>query len=443
MGAECFQAFDTQTVPPGETTYPSLEVEIDTASFWTSGSRLTFPANGLYFVALWSGKSGTADFGTGGRIIYNGSTVVPCGVLTTGVASNQSVSGTAGMYLYFIGTFKAGDYIEFQAEQDELTPTEFVFGFMSATRLPTDNCFVANTIVPVLVHDTWTAMSLPADVFTFGGWTHDTTTAVVPTTGNYLIFARFDTVPLIGGTTGDHLGVDVLVNGVSLGPQSETDDWSGHFYTLRPLTAGDEITWNGITERALGTNTIASGISIVEIPGPCVNAHALGPGGQAVPNGSYDAIDYDAEYVDTDGFHVNVGDPAREKITIPGGLGGYYLVLAREEFLTVDRGQCWFQKNGAGFVDAITDYLWADVSTNETWVGAMRVMNLADGDFIKHLVESNSLGSTIDSTSYGPEFIAIRLNDFTYASVDVDAVLTCPFIPTSSVAGQIYRRQLR
>jgi hypothetical protein len=70
-------------------------------------------------------------------------------------------------------------------------------------------------------------------------------------------------------------------------------------------------------------------------------------GAQSIPNSTDTKITFTSEYFDTDAFHDNGSNTSR--ITIPSGLGGYYLIGAHVQFATNASGTraLRLMKNGA------------------------------------------------------------------------------------------------
>lgn len=307
-----------------------------------------------------------------------------------------------------------GDYIEIEGRQDEGS-TRTLASHLTAVRLPTGNCWVGNSIDSVsLTSGVYADLSFPTRAFVGGsGWSWSSSTLTIPSTGNYLIIARWD----IDDSADGKLATDVLVNGASLGRQERVDEGSGQFFTLRSLTAGDDITWKARSDTT-GNTEIASGLTVVEITGACVNAAATGSS-QTIPNGSFSAIAYGAEYVDTNGFHDNVTNNTR--ITIPSSLGGNYLVMAKAEITCVDDTQMELRNNGSAVIT------WRTINRN-AYTGVSGVVALSVSDYIETAAETDlGGGGAIVSTTYAPEFIAIRIDDFSYPDVSWTKVIDCPW----------------
>lgn len=88
-----FQGTDSVSASTGVwTVFPSISDTIDTGGFTDGTSKIMFPANGLYLIIAWSDVDFDNPFGRGNRIILNGNTDTPCGVLTTA----YSVNGNQG-----------------------------------------------------------------------------------------------------------------------------------------------------------------------------------------------------------------------------------------------------------------------------------------------------------------------------------------------------------
>lgn len=119
-----------------------------------------------------------------------------------------------------------------------------------------------------------------------------------------------------------------------------------------------------------------------------------GGGDFGVSSATQTVVSWDAERYDTDAFHSTSTNNSR--ITIPTGLGGYYLVQGKVSWNTTntagDRRGVTLYKNGTGLANvayAPTEYTGGVF----TYVG-----NFTAGDYLQIYVYQNS-GSTINANN--------------------------------------------
>lgn len=435
MSGQCLQASASQASvsTASWTTFSSLTTSIDTGTFWSSGaaSLVTIPDNGLYLVvAHVTQNKQNLSFGRGPRIILNGQTTWPCGNLTQGW-TNSGNNGR-GTYTAICAMFRSGDYLEFQGRQDEGS-TDTINLFATVVRLPTSTAFCANTLddQSLAAADTWYDATLPSKAFNGGGsWSWTTTDVTVPTTGNYLIFGHATYSDKQDGAT--QVAIEVQQNGNSLGQQFEKNGGSGHFYTIRALTAGDTIKMRLRVSDVSGVaGTFNShGLTLAKL-GACVNAYGAA---QNISNGSLTAMALNNEYVDTDSYHDNSTN--NKRITVPSGKNGKYLALTRWEANTMTRdGQSTIRINGG-----TEPAHWYVCAAANTRVGSLQVMDLAVSDYIESLCESDNSSPQITTSHYAPEFGAVYLDDFSYDTLTTRQAPTCPWTRYGFVP-QISRRR--
>jgi hypothetical protein len=111
---------------------------------------------------------------------------------------------------------------------------------------------------------------------------------------------------------------------------------------------------------------------------------------QTLNNNTSTAILYDTENFDTDGFHSNTTN--KDRITIPAGLGGYYLVVVGAQWNSNSSGyrQITVLKNNTTNV-LISDY--PGLSVSNSYTGKSAIVNLSAGDYINASGYQNSGGS--------------------------------------------------
>ena len=95
-------------------------------------------------------------------------------------------------------------------------------------------------------------------------------------------------------------------------------------------------------------------------------------------NGNWQVIDFNDEYLDSNGFHDNATNPSR--ITVPTGFGGIYWVFGSVAFAaTTGAIGAKVQKNGGDAFASLTQ----GVSLNGTSVNIGQLLNLAAGDYVE------------------------------------------------------------
>jgi hypothetical protein len=111
---------------------------------------------------------------------------------------------------------------------------------------------------------------------------------------------------------------------------------------------------------------------------------------QTLSNNTSTAINYDTELFDTDAFHDNATN--KDRITIPAGLGGYYLIVVGAQWNSNSSGyrQITIQKNATSNV-MIFDY--AGLSVSNSYIGKSTIFNLTAGDYINAVGYQNSGGN--------------------------------------------------
>jgi hypothetical protein len=111
---------------------------------------------------------------------------------------------------------------------------------------------------------------------------------------------------------------------------------------------------------------------------------------QSLANSTWTAITMNSETYDTDGFHSTSTNTSR--ITIPTGLGGYYLAIGNLAFAA--NATSWrgigIYKNGSEVVGAYTDYAGGTTGTVQI---ISDIMNLVAGDYIELYGRQNSGGN--------------------------------------------------
>jgi hypothetical protein len=143
-------------------------------------------------------------------------------------------------------------------------------------------------------------------------------------------------------------------------------------------------------ETLIADSTAATGLKWAKSPNFVGCSLYQTAGSTSITNGTYVAMAYDAERFDTHGFHDNVTNNSR--ITIPAGLGGYYLVRMNTRFDLSAVGT----RQGALFVNGV------QVSDNPEYtpsaavyvsaIGSL-ILNLNAGDYLQHAVRQTTAGA--------------------------------------------------
>lgn len=128
---------------------------------------------------------------------------------------------------------------------------------------------------------------------------------------------------------------------------------------------------------------------------------------QTLSNNTSTAINYDTELFDTDAFHNNATN--KDRITIPAGLGGYYLIVVGAQWNSNSSGyrQITIQKNGSSNA-MIFDY--PGLSVSNSYIGKSAIVNLAAADYINALGFQNSgsnlaLGGGAHATFFSVQYL--------------------------------------
>ena len=100
----------------------------------------------------------------------------------------------------------------------------------------------------------------------------------------------------------------------------------------------------------------------------------------SLSNGTQTAITFDTEIYDTDSYHSTVSDT--ERMTIPSGKSGYYMVMITGTFSgTSGQREFTIQKNGAG-ITGYSSLVSAAGGDGYTSLTLVYVLNLTAGDYI-------------------------------------------------------------
>lgn len=204
----------------------------------------------------------------------------------------------------------------------------------------------------------------------------------------------------VNTTAGDITGITTgATSGLTGGVTSGTADLKFNTTAKGGLLVG---TGSGtVSELAVGSNTqvltadstTATGLKWAAAGSSFKGVLCTKSASQSISNATWTAITYDTEVYDTDNFHSTSSNTSR--LTVPTGLGGYYLItwgmtasngdVAQNCKLyvnTTDWGSFYFAKNNANGLA---------VSTGSV------IINLSAGDYIEQQVYSGAM--SIDSNA--------------------------------------------
>lgn len=151
----------------------------------------------------------------------------------------------------------------------------------------------------------------------------------------------------------------------------------------------DNETW---LKDALTTHGITSDSTLGQVKAAVCGVHLGGSGTQSISNSSDTTLTWNTESYDTDAFHSTSSNTNR--ITIPAGLGGYYLIAASVRFEAATGGdrRVWVEDDG-GTILARQIARGATSSYAHLTVGF--IWPLAAGDWVSARVFQDS-GGAID-----------------------------------------------
>lgn len=110
---------------------------------------------------------------------------------------------------------------------------------------------------------------------------------------------------------------------------------------------------------------------------------------QSIPNNSVEEVEWNNEQSDAFGFHDNSTNP--ERLTVPSGCGGVYVISAAMEFAfnVSGRRAMLIRKNG----NTVGQQEWQANSNDKTYMSISAIIDLDAGDYITIGVFQSSGGS--------------------------------------------------
>lgn len=134
-----------------------------------------------------------------------------------------------------------------------------------------------------------------------------------------------------------------------------------------------------------------------------IGAHVTHSGNLTISTATWTDLNFNTERFDTDAFHDTATN--NQRLTVPTGKGGKYLVTGGVEFANNATGYraLAIHKNGSTFERVVTANA---VSGNETWLSIAAQLELAAGDYVTLRVFQNSGGNlnVQKQSNYSPEF---------------------------------------
>jgi len=228
---------------------------------------------------------------------------------------------------------------------------------------------------------------------------------------------------VVSGVNSTEIG---YLDGVTSAIQTQLDSKIGSASAINPTIVdakGDLIVGSAadtVARLAVGTNdyvltadsAATNGIKWAAIPSSTpalVGCSLYGTGTVSTANNTTQALTYNAEYFDTDGFHSTSSNTSR--ITIPTGKGGKYHIYA---LVTGDGGvNCIYQgeirKNGTTTQQM---YYLGRATSSPNIPGCINmagVLDLSAGDYIEFYIQQNSGGSLVHYVNVGAQFTAIYI----------------------------------
>jgi hypothetical protein len=169
-------------------------------------------------------------------------------------------------------------------------------------------------------------------------------------------------------------------------------------------TKGDIIVATGnatLVRQGVGTNgqvltadsTQADGVIWATPAAATITAAAVQvnkSGNQSISNSTVTIVTFDTETVDTDGFHSTVTNT--DRLTVPAGKAGKYLVVATANFAGNSTGirQLLLYKNTTQVAENV---IASNSSGGSTNANAQIIVDLAVGDYMSYSVWQNSGGA--------------------------------------------------
>lgn len=387
MPLYAFSGYFSQAYNSG--AYESMSVSVlGDLGAWRSGddTKLVCPASGWYCITgVGQMEQGTANTTSRFvRILVNGSNVHTNGM------NKRTTPSSIGCSPLVMLNLNAGDQIEVQMQG----PTgQTAFGLVTIFALP-EPFYVGGATGAT--GGTPVAQVEQSDT---PDWHSDVTNpdrVTVDATGNYLVLASIPNDNAVGATA------SITVNGTVVygtGDNLNTPGEGQPIIAILPLASGDIVRMN-----CGSTSGLANQMGLCSLGSlPCVEVKKATA--QSIAGSAF--LAFDTEQVDTDGFHDNVTNNSR--LTIPAGLGGFYLINSALRMTGLNYQDTRTYRNGALF-----DYPYGHSVVTATAVSRTSTVPmihcLADGDYIQALAGHDS-GAAQSTVARDTHFGLVRLDD--------------------------------
>lgn len=163
-------------------------------------------------------------------------------------------------------------------------------------------------------------------------------------------------------------------------------------------------------DERLALHGILSATRLNQVKGALAGVRATASASQGINTTTTTAVTWDTEAYDSDGFHSTASNTNR--ITIPAGMGGIYLVCAVVEWVDPQTAvtAVAIRDDDGSTQHARTRTQWDGPSGANRYQTLMTPVTLAAGDWIEVVVEQ-TLGITVDLNKHsaGCGFAAWRL----------------------------------
>lgn len=139
-------------------------------------------------------------------------------------------------------------------------------------------------------------------------------------------------------------------------------------------TNGQVLTADSTASTGLAWATLSTGVTFAGVS-------LYNSGDQTISSGAGTNATFDTELFDTNGYHSTSSNT--DRITIPTGKAGYYLITGRAQWFYSSTGQriCSIRKN-AGATTLARTAINNQTSSVQTCLSVQIIANLAEGDYV-------------------------------------------------------------
>jgi len=198
--------------------------------------------------------------------------------------------------------------------------------------------------------------------------------------------------------------IDALIQGRMEAPDTPADGdvpvWDSATSTWVKSSSAQKMAVSGLAPGTDGQVLTTSAGAVAWGAGATfVGARAKQTVAQSIPDNAFTTITFDAEDYDTDGFHSTSSNTSR--LTVPSGLGGYYLIVgaATHENSGVNHEtNTKLLKNGVEFRQRLV----MATGSSHAGVDLTEILSLAAGDYIEiqHLQVSGAARNTMPAGTF-------------------------------------------